>query len=147
MTRRYCLSLGSAFALTVCSVTAQQQPLPAAKNQHILELERQIAGKEQQPAEQIFKNIQILKGMPAVRVLRIMDMAFVPNLGVDCEYCHVPGEWESDVKPPKDIARGMWSLRVEVQERIRKIARNDKIAVTCYTCHKGQPKPAFAPGR
>jgi hypothetical protein len=120
------------------------QPQPARLAQ-VVALEQSIAGKEQLPAEQVFKNIQTFKGMPAIRVLRIMEMAFVPNLGVECTYCHVDGHWESDEKRPKTVTRSMWTLRADVQEQVRTITGKADVPVTCYTCHKGSPKPAFAP--
>jgi hypothetical protein len=116
------------------------------KQPEIAALEQQIAGKEQLPAEQVWKNIQTFKGMPAVRVLRIMEQAFVPNLGVECSYCHIEKQWESDEKDAKKVARQMWVMRAEWQEEARKASGNPQAVVTCYTCHKGQPKPAFAPG-
>jgi photosynthetic reaction center cytochrome c subunit len=120
---------------------------PAAQSRpaEIIALEQSIAGREQQPAEQVFKNIQTLKGMPAIRVLRIMEQAFVPNLGVTCSHCHVDNEYDSDAKPTKGVARNMWTMRAEWQEEARKASGNPQAIVTCYTCHKGQPKPAFAP--
>ena len=122
--------------------------LPAqSKHPEIAALEASIAGREQQPAEQVFKNIQTFKGMPAIRVLRIMEQAFVPNLGVSCSHCHMDKEWDSDAKPAKDVARNMWTLRAAWQEDVRKATGNKDAVVTCYTCHKGQPKPAFAPAR
>lgn len=93
----------------------------------------------------MWQNIQTSKGMPAIRVLRIMAQAFVRNLGVTCSHCHTAGEWESDDKAPKRIAPQMWLLRAKVQDETRAASGNPKAVVTCYTCHKGQPKPAFAP--
>jgi hypothetical protein len=117
------------------------------KHPQIAKLEQAIAGKENLPAEQVFKNIQTFTGMPASRVLAIMEQAFVPNLGVNCSHCHTPGQWELDDKNPKKIARNMWAMRAEWQEEVRKASGNEKAVVTCYTCHKGQAKPAFAPAK
>jgi hypothetical protein len=128
----------------VASSGGQQQPAPP-RHQQIAELEKLIAERMNEPAEQVFKNIQTFKGMPAGRVLRIMEMAFVPNLGVECTHCHVEGQWELDDKPAKKIARGMWTLRANVQDQVRQITGKTDVPVTCYTCHKGQPKPSFAP--
>jgi hypothetical protein len=116
-----------------------------SKQPSIQAIEGAIAGREQQPAEQVFKNIRVFKGMPAVRVLRIMEQAFVPNLGVQCTYCHVEDDWGSDAKAAKEITRAMWALRARVQDDVRTATGNAQAVVTCYTCHKGQPKPAFAP--
>ena len=106
-----------------------------------------IAGKEQLPAEQVWRNIQTFKGRPAIPVLRVMEQAFAANLGVECSYCHVENQWESDDKQPKKIARQMWVMRAEWQEEARKASGNPQAVVTCYTCHRGKPKPAFVPER
>ena len=57
---------------------------------------RSIAGRETQPAESVFKNIKILKGIPAGRLVAIMNMGFGRSLGVSCGFCHVPGKWDLD---------------------------------------------------
>ena len=45
------------------------------------------------PAEEVYKNIQIMKGVPAPRIMPVMQN-LTKWLGVDCAYCHVPGEFE-----------------------------------------------------
>jgi len=37
---------------------------------------RQIAGRENLPAESVFKNIEVMKGVPAGRLVRIMNAGF-----------------------------------------------------------------------
>jgi len=133
-------------ALLAASSQQAPQTSPPARDQSILELEKQIAGREQEPAEQVFKSIQTFKGQPAIRVLRVMEQAFVANLGVKCTHCHVEGKWDAEDKREKQIARDMWTLRADVQAQVRKITGKNDAVVTCYTCHKGQAKPAFAPG-
>ena len=117
-----------------------QQP---ERNKHIVALEEAIKGKEQMPAEQVFQNIELFKGMPAGRVLRIMEMAFSPALGVTCDFCHVEGKWESDDKDKKTIARKMWRMQRELSELIREIVDRENAAVNCTTCHRGMTKPAL----
>jgi hypothetical protein len=142
---RGALCIGLAFSTSMVLISQETQP--PLRNMFIVGLEKTIAGREKQPAEQVFKNIQTFKGMPAISVLRIMEMAFVANLGVDCAYCHDTDRWESDVKRTKPIARGMWALRSSAQDEIRKLTGKTDVPVTCYTCHKGQAIPSFAPGR
>jgi hypothetical protein len=127
------------------AVRVAAQAPPSQRHPAVAALLQQIAGREKDPAEQVFKNIQTFKGMPARQVLAIMEQAFVPNLGVECTHCHVEGDWASDAKPQKPVTREMWALRAATQEQIRRITGNPKAVVTCYTCHKGQPTPAFAP--
>ena len=139
--------LAVGLALSFVPVLSFAQGSPPQRNPLVVQLEQAIAGREEQPAEQVFRNIQTFKGRPAIGVLRIMEMAFVPNLGVECSYCHDITQWESDAKPAKGIARGMWTLRESIRQQVRTLTGKPDVAVTCYMCHRGQPKPAFAPGR
>lgn len=112
----------------------------------IASLKAAIAGKEDQPAETVFRNIQILKGVPAGRVLGIMQMGFSPALGVDCTHCHVPGQWESDAKKEKQVAREMSRMSREINEKYLAAIQgldSEKPAVNCTTCHRGEVKPAL----
>ena len=117
-------------------------------NKYVAELRKQIAGQENKPAEEVFKNIQLLKGMPAGRMLNIMDMGFGRGLGVDCTHCHVEGEWEKDDKETKKIARNMWNFMRKVNDEL-KVALNNKpnVFVNCTTCHRGQPNPNAPPSK
>jgi len=50
--------------------------------------------------EEAYKNIQVLKGRPGDQLIPAMQ--FISNsLGVECDYCHVPGAFEKDDKKPK----------------------------------------------
>jgi photosynthetic reaction center cytochrome c subunit len=96
------------------------------------------AQPEEKPAEQVYKNIQILKGMPASRLMPAM-YRLTQSLGVDCAHCHVPDALDKDDKPAKQTARKMF-------EMVRTInATLSTNRVTCYTCHRGQPQPASMP--
>jgi hypothetical protein len=117
-----------------------QQPPP--ENPVVAEIRKSIAGKENLPAEQVFKNIQVLKGQPAGRIPNIMG-TFTRALGVRCDFCHVPGEWEKDDKDMKKAARDMIHMTGEINSELKKIQTiaADNPAVGCSTCHRGQPKP------
>lgn len=52
----------------------------------LAKLREQIKGKEREPAETVFKNIQIFKGRPAGQLLAIMQMGFSRSLGINCTY-------------------------------------------------------------
>lgn len=110
------------------------------KNPFVAALEKQIAGQEQKRAEEVFKNIQLLKGMPAGRVLRVMQMAFNTSLGVDCTHCHTPDQWENDGKEAKQTARKMWAFVAKVNQDLQQSI--GKGTVNCTTCHRGEVKPA-----
>src|SRR5262249_34305439 len=82
---------------------AAQENKPFDQQQKLQELNKRIAGQENKPAEEVFKNIQLLKGLPAGRLLRVMEIGYSKSLGVDCTHCHVVDQWEKDDKPTKQI--------------------------------------------
>jgi hypothetical protein len=115
----------------------------------IAKLEASIKGREGAPAESVWKNIKTLKGMPAGRMPRIMDVAFSKSLGVNCLHCHVAGDWDSDDKRPKRVAREMWVFMRDVNTRLGDVPElaSKEPAINCTTCHRGDVKPATSLGK
>ncbi len=90
-------------------------------------------------AEQVYKNIQLFKGMPASELEP--TMAFISgSLGVKCSHCHV-NPFSKDDKPTKLTARRMIQMVFDLNKGN---FRGEK-AVTCFTCHRGNPKPVSVP--
>src|SRR6476659_6008985 len=110
---------------------------------------RMIAGRENQPAESVFKNIKIFKGVPAGRLVNIMNMGFGRSLGVSCGFCHVPGKWDLDDKEEKNTARIMFAMVGAINsDYISKVPHDStgpRPVVNCFTCHRGEPRP-LGPG-
>jgi hypothetical protein len=119
------------------------------RDKYVRELRAQIAGREKEPAEAVFKNIKVMKGMPAGRLLAVMNMGYSQSLGVSCTHCHVPGEWEKEDKPQKEIAREMsrltGTIRSELLPRIANLESKPPV-INCTTCHRGEIKPALELG-
>jgi hypothetical protein len=110
---------------------------------------RSIAGRENQPAESVFKNIKVMKGIPAGRFVNIMNVGFGRSLGVSCGFCHVPGKWDLDDKKEKDTARLMFSMVQTINRDYIAKVPNDSgppPAVNCFTCHRGMAQPMGPPG-
>jgi hypothetical protein len=95
---------------------------------------------EPKTAEQQFKNIQMLKGIPADQVIPAMQFMSA-SLGVECEFCHVQGAFEKDDKKPKQTARKM----MEMMFAINADSFDRKREVTCYSCHRGSTDPVATP--
>jgi Photosynthetic reaction centre cytochrome C subunit len=112
---------------------------------------RQIAGRENLPAESVFKNIEVMKGIPAGRFVRIMNAGFGRSLGVSCGFCHVPGKWDLDDKQEKKTARLMWTMTGAInRDYISKVPVDSGAPqmVMCMTCHQGNMRPPTeAPAR
>jgi Photosynthetic reaction centre cytochrome C subunit len=89
------------------------------------------------------------KQMPAPKNLKLLDpaelmptmMAFRVALGEKCDFCHVQGDFASDEKPTKEIARKMILLARDINSKFP----DGKMHVTCYTCHRGAEEPLTAP--
>jgi hypothetical protein len=119
---------------------------PFNQEQKLEELRKKIADQKDKPAEEVFKNIQQFKGVPAARVLRIMEIGYSKSLGVNCAHCHVVDQWDKDDKPAKQIAREMADMARAINGDLLKKIKNLKgpnPAVNCTTCHRGQLKPAL----
>jgi hypothetical protein len=100
-----------------------------------------LLSQQQQPrtAEQAFKNIQVIKTMPASQLQGAMSF-MAASLGVDCSHCHTRPAMEKDDKPAKQTARRMLAMVNEINKTL-----GDKATVNCATCHRGQTKPATVP--
>ena len=98
------------------------------------------AGDAGKTAEQVFKNIQALKGTPAGQLGTAMQ--FISNsLGVECEFCHVQGAFDKDDKKQKQTARKM----IEMQMAINRDNFKGEREVTCFSCHRGAHDPVGVP--
>src|ERR1700692_2857547 len=91
--------------------------------------------------EDVFKNVQVLKGIPVNQFLDTMGF-FSASLGLNCTYCHVTeslGNWEkfADDIPLKRTARRM----ILMVNPINKENFHGRRVVSCYSCHRGGQRP------
>ena len=97
------------------------------------------------------KNLKVLKATTGEEVSQIMR-TFTIGLGVQCNYCHIQGNFASDENPKKDVARRMITMTHDVNALFPETpATADgkpaerKMRVSCYTCHRGEAEPKTAP--
>jgi len=106
----------------------------------------QIKGKEDLPVDSVFKNLKMFTGMPAKRLLAIMNIGYSKSLGVSCGHCHNTDDFSSDEKVQKEIARQMAAMNKEINNNLLKNIKNlqsDPAVINCTTCHRGETKPAL----
>jgi len=108
-------------------------------------LAAQQAAPKPQMAEQVFKNITALRGIPVDEFMDTMGM-FSAALSLNCIDCHVAesvGHWDrfADETPLKVTARRM----VEMVNAINKQNFKGVRSVTCWTCHRGDLRPRIVP--
>ena len=107
-------------------------------------------GQAQPPAsvpmsDQVFKNIQVLKGIPVDQFMDAMGM-FSSSLGYDCSSCHSQ-EIHTDraafaiATPLINRARQM----IAMMNAINETNFGGRPRVTCYTCHRTSPTPDDVP--
>ena len=95
------------------------------------------------PVEQVYKNIQVLKGLPTSQLLPVMHQMRAA-LGVRCDYCHIAenGKYWMDDKPAKQTARRMLRMVFEINQN----HFGGQPVVTCNSCHRGSTVPVAMPG-
>ena len=96
-------------------------------------------------AETVFKNLQVLKGIPVDQFMGTMGF-FAASLGLNCTDCHAAesaGNWQrfADDTPLKQTARKM----VLMTNAINKANFGGMRMVTCYLCHRGNQRPEITP--
>lgn len=94
-----------------------------------------------QMAEEVFKNIQVLKGIPVDDFLATMGIMSAA-VGYDCSECHIGAgtdkvDWAAD-NPKKNTARRM----VLMVANINRENFSGRQMVTCWSCHHGRDHPA-----
>ena len=95
-------------------------------------------------AEDVFKNVQALRGIPVDDFLQTMGV-MAAALQFDCSDCHVGAgtdkvDWAADT-PRKRTARRM----VNMVATINKDNFGGRQLVTCWTCHRNRDKPLVTP--
>jgi photosynthetic reaction center cytochrome c subunit len=91
-------------------------------------------------AEQVYKNIQVLKGVPADQLVPAMQF-ITASLGVQCDFCHRENAFEKDDNENKQTARKMMRMMFAINQENFDGHRK----VTCYSCHRGAHKPVNVP--
>lgn len=110
-------------------------------------LSAQQAPPSQPPllSEQVFRNIQVLKGIPIDTFFDVMGM-FASSMGEDCTFCHSKEavfrhEAFGDETPRIRRARQM----IAMMNGINAANFGGRSMVTCFTCHRGSNAPVTSP--
>jgi hypothetical protein len=96
-------------------------------------------------SDQVFKNVQVLKGIPVDQFMDAMGM-FSSSLGYDCSSCHSQ-EIHTDraafaiTTPLITRARQM----IAMMNGINEANFGGRPRVTCFTCHRTSPTPEDVP--
>jgi len=122
---------GFAAALTFAIAGGQAQSAPP---------QAPAAPSKPKLTQEQFKNIQVLKDLPAEQLIPAMQFISA-SLGVECEFCHVQGAFDKDDKKTKKTAREMITMMMAINKENFEGHRE----VTCFTCHRGSNDPVGTP--
>ena len=113
----------------VLAANKAPEPLPAVSS-------------EGPKASEVYKNVQVLGDLSVGEFTRLMAAItqwVSPEQG--CVYCHANNNFESDDLYTKLVARRMLQMTVHINSTWKSHVADT--GVTCYTCHRGQPVPAY----
>lgn len=117
--------------------------LEADRAKYIVIVNEKIKGKEKMQVDSVFTDLKVLGGFPAEILPRAMN-SWSQALGVSCGHCHNTGNFSSDEKEKKLIAREMVVMGNMISQKLKTIKGiSDRPIVNCTTCHRGELKPAF----
>jgi hypothetical protein len=96
-------------------------------------------------AEDVFKNVQVLKGIPVDQFLGTMGI-IASSVSRGCSECHRqngPADWTlyADDTPLKQVTRQMLLMT----QQINRTNFGGRQVVTCYSCHRGSLRPKVTP--
>ena len=139
---------GTALVMTVAlvlwmpAITARTSTRSSTRNSALTLARRSFDSGDAKPeaqktAGETFKNIEVLKDIPASELIPSMRY-LAASLGVGCDYCHQADHFDNDDKPTKQRARNMMKMMFAINQD----NFNGKREVTCYTCHRGAAKAA-----
>ena len=134
--RRVILGAAAAFVACVTGAVVQGQAAPA----------QAAGGQAPQMAEQVFKDIQVLKGITVDEFMDTMGM-FAAATTKDCTGCHAP-EILSGSREAFAVSTPMIQRARQMTVMMNTINRNffgNQKRVTCYTCHSAQNFPQRVP--
>lgn len=121
----------------LCAATLALLIVPVARPQP--------AAQQPQMAEDVFKNIQILKGIPVNEFMDTMGF-FSAATGLNCTGCHVAESLQDLDKFAEDVPRKRTARRmITMVQGMNKANFGGRRALTCYTCHRGTQVPEVIP--
>lgn len=132
-TRRFFVAVTAALTCLLIQIgAAAQAPPPQAADKVPM-------------SDEVFKSVQILKGIPVDTFFEAMGM-FASAMGNDCTFCHVKDAYFdktafAQVTPRMQRARQMLMMMNDLNDRYFA----GRTRVTCFTCHGGSQAPRSEP--
>jgi hypothetical protein len=143
----YCVALVSATGAAMVCLLGVTTIRVSARSGAVALAEAAQAPPAQAPqmTENVFRNIQVLKGIPIDTFFDVMGM-FASSMGEDCTFCHSKEavfRHEAFADPTPKIMRAR--QMIAMMNGINEANFGGRPLVTCFTCHRGTNSPVNAP--
>ena len=102
-------------------------------------LAAQQTSTDEPTCEQVYKNIQVFKGVPAKDLIPSMEF-MAASLKVKCSFCHEKDDFAAETQG-KETGRHMVLLQRDINTKFF----NGRLSVTCMSCHNGREHPSSTP--
>jgi hypothetical protein len=126
-------------------IPPSRDSLAKLRSAYVATVMASIAGRENQPADQVFKNVQVLKNLTAAQLVTKMDKEYGVAMSWNCTNCHrfaPQGNFASDTSNDKRRARFMQQMTDSINKSyLPKLYPKDTPKVSCMSCHRGYNEP------
>jgi hypothetical protein len=95
-------------------------------------------------SDQVFKNVQVMKGIPVDQFMATMGF-FAASLGMSCEDCHMADDRNWAGFAADNTRKNMARRMIRMVQGINEMNFGGRQMVTCWSCHRGADAPRTVP--
>ena len=95
-------------------------------------------------SDQVFKNVQVMKGIPVDQFMTTMGF-FAASLGMSCEDCHMADDRNWSGFAADNARKNMARRMIRMVMAINDMNFGGRQMVTCWSCHRGADAPRTVP--
>ena len=95
-------------------------------------------------SDQVFKNVQVMKGIPVDQFMATMGF-FSASLGMSCEDCHMADDRDWSGFAADNARKRRARQMIQMMQKINAENFGGRQMVTCYSCHRGADSPRTVP--
>jgi len=107
-------------------------------------LKAQDAQEKPPISDQVFKNVQVMKGIPVDQFMATMGF-FAASLGMSCEDCHMADDRNWDGFAADNARKRTARRMIQMIQKINTDNFGGRQMVTCWSCHRGADAPRTVP--
>jgi hypothetical protein len=110
----------------------------------ILRAQAPAAAEKPPTSDQVFKNVQVMKGIPVDQFMTTMGF-FAASLGMSCEDCHMADDRNWAGFAADNARKNMARRMIRMVQTINESNFGGRQMVTCWSCHRGADAPRTVP--